>query len=501
MLDPAATSTNTTKALQLEVKGAGETTPTCYDNFVATVASYYWLSIPGTYPANTKQLNAGQASFKIVGLRAGVKVDRVVATISKDCIPGNSLQGGVAGNNCASPSDIVAPTVNITSPSSGSTITNNTVSVSANASDVTPPSVDTNTSDSGVARVEFYLAGTLISTQVNAPYSENVDISNKGIPDGQGLPLEARAFDNSGNQSSATITVNVQNADTEKPSPPPNAAATANAYNRVTVTWGTSTDNVAVTGYYVYQGVVLVGQVGPTVRSFPDTTVSGNTTYSYSVRAFDAAGNTSYPSNTATVTTPSPPDTTAPSAPTNLTLTPNGTNGIDMTWDASTDNVGGGGVAAYDIYRKAGSEPSFTKIATVLASSPRTFGDTGLAASTTYTYYIIARDAAGNPSQPSTSKSYTMPAPPPTDTGIVAARIRDAANKSFVPPGAYIQFTVGGSVRTYSADQSQGWIYVGLPVGNYTFTLGAPNYQSEFRNATIYKDQTTSLKQVLLRRL
>src|SRR5213078_3431611 len=63
-------------------------------------------------------------------------------------------------------------------------------------------------------------------------------------------------------------------------------------------------------------------------------------------RAFDAAGNLSDASNTATVTLLAP-DQEKPTAPGNLVASLNGT-GVDLTWDTSTDNVG---VTGYQVYR------------------------------------------------------------------------------------------------------------------------------------------------------
>ncbi|MCP3883960.1 MAG: fibronectin type III domain-containing protein, partial [Propionibacteriaceae bacterium] len=79
--------------------------------------------------------------------------------------------------------------------------------------------------------------------------------------------------------------------DTEAPSVPQNLAATAPAYNRVDLTWDASTDNVGVTGYEVYRDSGLIGtSAGP---SYTDNTVVAETTYRYSLLAFDAAGNKS----------------------------------------------------------------------------------------------------------------------------------------------------------------------------------------------------------------
>jgi hypothetical protein len=59
----------------------------------------------------------------------------------------------------------------------------------------------------------------------------------------------------------------------------------------VSLAWSPSTDNVGVAGYHVYRNEVLIGTSSTT--SFTDTTASPSTQYSYTVRAFDAAGNES----------------------------------------------------------------------------------------------------------------------------------------------------------------------------------------------------------------
>ncbi|MGW4380169.1 glycoside hydrolase family 6 protein [Kitasatospora sp. NPDC004531] len=76
-------------------------------------------------------------------------------------------------------------------------------------------------------------------------------------------------------------------------------------------------------------------------------------------------------------------DTTAPTAPTGLAATTTA-NSVALTWSASTDNVG---VTGYDVYRGG----------TLVGSATGTsYTDTGLSASTAYTYTVKAHDAAGN---------------------------------------------------------------------------------------------------------
>ncbi|HET6771355.1 MAG TPA: right-handed parallel beta-helix repeat-containing protein, partial [Actinomycetota bacterium] len=91
-------------------------------------------------------------------------------------------------------------------------------------------------------------------------------------------------------------------ADSTAPAAPTNLTAVSPGANSVDLTWTSSTDNVGVTGYDIYRNGSLLTTTGP-APTFTDSTVAANTTYQYSVRARDAAGNVSGPSNTATVTT------------------------------------------------------------------------------------------------------------------------------------------------------------------------------------------------------
>jgi len=84
-------------------------------------------------------------------------------------------------------------------------------------------------------------------------------------------------------------------------------------------------------------------------------------------------------------------DVTAPTTPTNLTATAISTTQINLTWNASTDNVG---VTGYQIERCVGGGCSnFTALTTVTTTS---YSNTGLTSATSYSYRVRAKDAAGN---------------------------------------------------------------------------------------------------------
>jgi chitodextrinase len=96
--------------------------------------------------------------------------------------------------------------------------------------------------------------------------------------------------------------------DTQPPSAPSGLGATAVSASQINLGWTASTDNVGVTGYRVERcqgaGCTNFVQIAtPTGTSYNDTNLAAATSYSYRVRAADAATNLSGYSNTATATT------------------------------------------------------------------------------------------------------------------------------------------------------------------------------------------------------
>ena len=96
-------------------------------------------------------------------------------------------------------------------------------------------------------------------------------------------------------------TVNLSAAsggDTQAPSVPTNLLTSNPTDTTIDLTWNASTDNVGVTGYEVFIGGSSIGSIAGTAATI--TGLTSNTTYDFNVRAFDAAGNNSALSNTAT---------------------------------------------------------------------------------------------------------------------------------------------------------------------------------------------------------
>ncbi|MDQ1162182.1 chitodextrinase [Chryseobacterium sp. SORGH_AS 447] len=102
--------------------------------------------------------------------------------------------------------------------------------------------------------------------------------------------------------NNANITVNAGSGtiDTVAPSAP-TLSASGTTSTSTNLSWSGATDNVGVTGYEVYQGSSMIGSTSST--SYTVTGLTPSTTYSFSVKAKDAAGNPSSSSNTVSVTT------------------------------------------------------------------------------------------------------------------------------------------------------------------------------------------------------
>ena len=93
--------------------------------------------------------------------------------------------------------------------------------------------------------------------------------------------------------------------DTTPPTTPTLLTINAITYSQIDITWSSSTDDTIVAGYVVSRGGAPIATT--TLFSYSDTGLSGSTTYSYTVRAFDAALNYSSSSNALATTTPAAP--------------------------------------------------------------------------------------------------------------------------------------------------------------------------------------------------
>jgi YVTN family beta-propeller protein len=246
--------------------------------------------------------------------------------------------------------------------------------------------------------------GNAVNLTITAsdPDGEALVFSATGLPAGLSIGgSSGRITGTPGTAGNYNVTVTVRDALTSvsrsftwaltvRDTAPPTRPSTFNATTsngRPYLTWSASTDNIGVAGYIVYRSTsgtqgAEVARTAAGVRNWTDTAFQENVRYTYSVKAYDAAGNLSSLTSLRSVTPSQPPST--PSLGVSLS------NGDPrLSWTAATDNVG---VVGYIVYRSTsggtGSE--------IIRTSALTWTDSSARAGTRYTYNVRAYDAAGN---------------------------------------------------------------------------------------------------------
>ncbi len=190
-------------------------------------------------------------------------------------------------------------------------------------------------------------------------------------------------------------------SDSRPPSIPANPRVSSLTCTSVNFSWNASTDDTAVSAYDIYHDGQLMKSVSGSTLSTALTVVAGSTWGLY-VNARDAAGNVSQASASIFVTPPPcQVDTQKPTTPTKLAASASGTS-VSLSWTAASDNIG---VRAYDVAR--GGRKVGTVSGTASTAPVTRFLDSGLAAQTSYSYTVTARDAAGNVSAASNVASAT----------------------------------------------------------------------------------------------
>nr|MBP9723127.1 fibronectin type III domain-containing protein [Gammaproteobacteria bacterium] len=228
----------------------------------------------------------------------------------------------------------------------------------------------------------------------------NTTFNNTGLNSSTTYNYLVKAYDAAGNRSASSTAVSATtfatSNDTTVPATPTSLSASVISATQINLSWSTSTDNVAVTGYTIFRNGIEIASV--TTNNFNNVGLSASTTYNYSVKAYDAAGNRSANSNTTSATTlagPSNGDTIAPSAPTKLKANVSSYQHVNLKWKKSKDNVK---VKGYAIFMNG------VQVATVKKDH---YKASNLTPNTNYTFTVKAYDAAGNMSSDSNSITVT----------------------------------------------------------------------------------------------
>ena len=355
--------------------------------------------------------------------------------------------------------------------------------------------------DTGVAGYGIYVEGVRVDATTQASYAFS------GLNCGTSYTLGVDAYDAAGNRSSVSsliVTTSACVSTSPPPSPPPpppsggtdtnpptvpsNLSQSAATTSSISASWTSSTDDVGVVGYGVYQNGSLVAS--PTTTDYTLTGLSCGTSYTVAVDAFDAAGNRSSQASTTMTTSacqapPPPSDTQPPSAPTNLAESGSTSSSITASWTASSDNVG---VSGYRVFVDG-------SLAGTTATTPYTVS--GLSCGSSHQVVVDAYDAAGNrsPQTSATMATSSCPAPPPGDTqppsapgGLVASFVTQSAvtlswsaSSDNVGVVGY-DLLLGGLVVGTSAQTS--YAFSGLSCDT-AYTLGVDAYDAAGNRSTV----------------
>ena len=528
----AAGNTTTSAAVTINVSNAAAdtTAPSAPSGLIAGVVSSVQINLSWT--ASTDNIGvtgyrlercqgSGCTNFVQIAAPAGLSHNDTGLTASTlyryrvraADAAGNLSSYSTIASNTTQAADTSAPSVLISAPMGGSTVSG-AVNVIASASD-----------NVGVAGVQFKFDGMNVGAEDTiAPYG--ISLNTTTTINGTHI-LTATARDAAGNTAtSAAVTININNtvtSDAVEPSVPQGLIARVLSSSRINVIWTASTDNVGVTGYQLErcegpgcQNYALIATTAGT--SHDDTGLAANTRYRYRVRAVDAAGNLSHysspasnmtlaasstnmrimtnatragvpaPSLAATAqsavpppvmtntartatgkpstgsTTPAvtaespvappdlpPADNIAPSKPKSPRASAQSHTRIDLSWGAAADDAG---VAGYRVHRGD----------TLLGSTEGTaYTATGLNPATIYKFSIAAFDAAGNVSVPASVSAKTKPAPNHAPVLAAIAPHTIAAGETLTiqlaasdPDGDTLRYTARGKLRNATLDRASG---------------------------------------------
>ncbi len=281
--------------------------PTAPSGLVATPVSATSISL--TFTAGTD--NVGVTGFKVFADGAGFPI--ATATATSITIGGFApstthtfiIQAIDAAGNLSAPSN----TASATTPADTSAPTTPSGLVATGSSQTTIDlSWAVSTDNVGVTGYRVFRDGgpTAIATVAGTA------ISDGGLAPGSTHSYRVAAIDAAGNQSALSNTATATTitppppppTDTVAPSVPTGLFASGTSPSTIFISWVASTDNIAVTGYKVFRdgGATEVGTV-TTGNSFSDSGLLTGSTHSYTVAAFDAAGNMSANSASVSATT------------------------------------------------------------------------------------------------------------------------------------------------------------------------------------------------------
>ena len=271
------------------------------------------------------------------------------------------------------------------------------------------------TDDVGVTSYQVMRGNEFLASVVGA-----TSLSVNGVPPAKEQCYTVHALDRAGNRSPPAGPACITLPDVTPPTVPGHVVASARGEQEVALAWEASVDDVGVARYEVLRstpGQAQAASVPAEGTAARDRGLAAATRYCYAIRACDAAGNCSAAAPEACATTP---DLTPPSSPKPVVAKALSDTEVEVRWTASTDNVG---VAGYEIRRGE----------RLVATAKETYLHEGaLKPAQEYCYRVVAFDAAGNRSPPSSPACARPPDLKPPSTPERVAAVSVSSTQMFV---------------------------------------------------------------------
>ncbi|MCA0754254.1 fibronectin type III domain-containing protein [Paenibacillus sp. N4] len=227
-------------------------------------------------------------------------------------------------------------------------------------------------------------------------HQQVANYTDSSVPAG-GAGFGLKALSSSATTNVWLDQVRIYEHDIEPPAAPANLTASEITDISARLDWDPAVDNIGIDGYEIWKNGVLTDTVPGAASGYTAGGLAPETSYSFTVRALDIAGNASPYSGEAVVTTLVTTDLTPPTAPGNLTVTGQSSTSAALSWQPASDNVG---VTGYEIYKN-------DMLLTTVAGNVHDYSAVGLLPATAYQFVVKARDAVGQVSEPSNPVTVT----------------------------------------------------------------------------------------------
>ena len=287
----------------------------------ATLANNTWTYLALTYDGAAVRLYVNGSQVRSTAKTGTIATSTNPLTLGSDPIYGQYFSGQIDDvrvyNTALSAAQVqtdmntpVGSTADTQAPSAPATLS--ATAFSSGRVDLSWAAATDNVAVTGYRIERCQGVGCSIFSQIAAPTGTGTTYSDTSALPSTTYTYRVRATDAGGNLGGYSPTATAATpGDTQAPGAPTTLSATTIIAQRIDLSWAGSTDNVGVTGYLIERcqgvGCGIFSQIAAptgTGTTYSDTTVVAGTSYSYRVRATDAAGNFGGYSPTATAVTP-----------------------------------------------------------------------------------------------------------------------------------------------------------------------------------------------------